>query len=82
MQQQASQQQKKKLKVDLGKCVQMYRAPNLLNPPLPGSSLPSGSTAASMKSEFDSIGYITLLIFRKLLVFKSFGSMYLPVDQE
>uniref|UniRef100_A0A671S563 Histone-lysine N-methyltransferase EHMT1-like n=1 Tax=Sinocyclocheilus anshuiensis TaxID=1608454 RepID=A0A671S563_9TELE len=38
----------------------------------PGSSLPSGSTAASITSEYDSVGYITLLIVRKLLVFKSF----------
>uniref|UniRef100_A0A671S6J1 Histone-lysine N-methyltransferase EHMT1-like n=1 Tax=Sinocyclocheilus anshuiensis TaxID=1608454 RepID=A0A671S6J1_9TELE len=35
-----------------------------------GSSLPSGSTAVSSKSEYDSVGYITLLIVRKLLVFK------------
>ncbi len=48
----------------------------------PGSSLPSGSTAASIKSEYDSVGYITLLIVRKVLVFKSFGSIYLPVDQK
>ncbi len=48
----------------------------------PFSSLPSGSTAASIKSEYDSVRYITLLIVRKLLVFKSFGSIYLPVDQK
>ncbi len=47
-----------------------------------GSSLPSGSTAASIKSEYDSMGYMTLLIVRKLLVFNSFGSIYLPVDQK
>ncbi len=47
-----------------------------------GSSLPSGSTAASIKSEYDSVGYITLLIVRKLLVFKSFGSIHLSVDQK
>ncbi len=46
-----------------------------------GSSLSSGSTAASIKSEYDSEDYETLLIVRKLLVFKSFGSIYLPVDQ-
>ncbi len=46
----------------------------------PGSSLSSGSTAAM--SEYDSVGYITLLIVRKLLVFNSFGSIYLPVDQK
>ncbi len=45
----------------------------------PGSSLQSGSTAASIKSEYDSVGYITLL---KLLFFKSFGSIYYPVDQK
>ncbi len=44
------------------------------------SSLPSGSTAA-IKSEYDSVRYIMLLIVRKLLVFNSFGSKYLPVDQ-
>ncbi len=38
-----------------------------------GSSLSSGSTAASIKSEYDSEDYETLLIVRKLLVFKSFG---------
>ncbi len=48
----------------------------------PGSSLPSGSTAASIKSEYDSVGDITLLIVRKLLVFKSFSSIYLPIDQK
>ncbi len=48
----------------------------------PGSSVPTGSTAASIKSEYDSVGYITLLIVRKLLVFKSFGSIYSPVDQK
>ncbi len=48
----------------------------------PGSSLPTGSTAASIKSEYDSEDYVTLLIVRKLLVFKSFGSIYLPVDQK
>ncbi len=32
----------------------------------PGSSLTSGSTAASIKSEYNSVGYITLLIVRKL----------------
>ncbi len=31
----------------------------------PGSSLPSGSTAASIKSEYDSEDYETLLIVRK-----------------
>ncbi len=36
-----------------------------------GSSLSSGSTAASIKSEYDSEDYETLLIVRKLLVFKS-----------
>ncbi len=45
------------------------------------SSLPSGSTAASIKSEYDSVRYIMVLIVRKLLVFNSFGSKYLPVDQ-
>ncbi len=44
-----------------------------------GSSLSSGSTAASIKSEYDSEDYETLLIVRKLMVFKSFGSIYLPV---
>ncbi len=44
-------------------------------------SLPTGSTAASIKSEYDSEDYETLLIARKLLVFKSFGSIYSPVDQ-
>ncbi len=44
------------------------------------SSLPSGSTAASIKSEYDSVRYIMLLIARKLLVFNSFGSIYLPVQ--
>ncbi len=48
----------------------------------PGSSLPSGSTSASIKSEYDSVGYITFLIVRKLLVFNSFDSIYLPVDQK
>ncbi len=38
----------------------------------PSSSLPTGSTAASIKSEYDSEDYVTLLIVRKLLVFKSF----------
>ncbi len=47
-----------------------------------GSSLSSGSTAASIKSENDSEDYETLLIVRKLLVFKGFGSIYLPVDQK
>ncbi len=47
----------------------------------PGSSLPSGSTA-SIKSEYGSVRYITLLIVRILLVFNSFGSIYLPVDQK
>ncbi len=47
----------------------------------PSSSLPTGSTAASIKSEYDSEDYVTLLIVRKLLVFKSFGSIYSPVDQ-
>ncbi len=47
-----------------------------------GSSLSSVSTAASIKSEYDSEDYETLLIVRKLLVFKSFGSIYLPVDQK
>ncbi len=47
----------------------------------PSSSLPTGSTAASIKSEYDSEDYVTLLIARKLLVFKSFGSIYSPVDQ-
>ncbi len=42
-----------------------------------GSSLPSGSTAASSKSEYDSVLYMTLIIVRKWLVFKSFGSIYL-----
>ncbi len=46
----------------------------------PSSSLPTGSTAASIKSEYDSEDYETLLIVRKLLVFKSFGSIYSPVD--
>ncbi len=36
----------------------------------PSSSLSSGSTAASIKSEYDSEDYETLLIARKLLVFK------------
>ncbi len=36
----------------------------------PSSSLPTGSTAASIKSEYESVGYVTLLIVRKLLVFK------------
>ncbi len=45
-------------------------------------SLPTGSTAASIKSEYDSEDYVTLLIARKLLVFKSFGSIYSPVDQK
>ncbi len=35
----------------------------------PGSSLPSGSIAARIKSEYDSVGYVTLLIVRKLFVF-------------
>ncbi len=48
----------------------------------PSSSLPTGSTAASIKSEYDSEDYVTLLIVRKLLVFKSFGSIYSPVDQK
>ncbi len=48
----------------------------------PSSSLPTGSTAASIKSEYDSEDYVTLLIARKLLVFKSFGSIYSPVDQK
>ncbi len=48
----------------------------------PGNSLLSGSTAGSIKSEYDSIGYIKCVIVRKLLVFKSFGSIYLPVDQK
>ncbi len=48
----------------------------------PSSSLPTGSTAASIMSEYDSEDYVTLLIVRKLLVFKSFGSIYLPVDQK
>ncbi len=43
----------------------------------PGGSFPSGSTAASIESEYDSVRYI--LIVRKWLVFKSFGSIYLPV---
>ncbi len=48
----------------------------------PSSSLPNGSTVASIKSEYESVGYVTLLIVRKLLVFKSFGSIYSPVDQK
>ncbi len=48
----------------------------------PSSSLPTGSTAVSIKSEYDSEDYVTLLIVRKLLVFKSFGSIYSPVDQK
>ncbi len=48
----------------------------------PSSSLPTGSTAASIKSEYDSEDYVALLIARKLLVFKSFGSIYSPVDQK
>ncbi len=44
------------------------------------SSLPSGSTAASIKSEYDSVRYIKLLIVRKLLVINSFGSIYLSVQ--
>ncbi len=35
----------------------------------PDSSLPTGSTAASITSEYDSVGYVTLLIVRKLLIF-------------
>ncbi len=54
----------------------------MLRNKLHGSSLPSGSTAASIKSEYESVGYITLLTIRKLLVFKGFGSIYLPVDQK
>ncbi len=46
----------------------------------PSSSLPTGSTAASIK--YDSEDYVTLLIVRKLLVLKSFGSIYSPVDQK
>ncbi len=34
------------------------------------------------KKEYDSEDYVTLLIVRKLLVFKSFGSIYSPVDQK
>ncbi len=48
----------------------------------PGSSLPTGSTPASIKSEYDSEDYVTLLTVRKLLVFKSFGSIYSTVDQK
>ncbi len=48
----------------------------------PGSSLSTGSTAASIKSEYDSEDYETLLTVRKLLVFKSFSLIYLPVDQK
>ncbi len=47
-----------------------------------GSSLPSGSTAASIKSEYDSVRYIKLLIVRNLFIFNSFSSIYLPVDQK
>ncbi len=47
-----------------------------------GTSLTSGSNAASIKSEYDSMGYVILLIIRKLLVFKSFDSIYSPVDQK
>ncbi len=32
----------------------------------PSSSLPTGSTAASIKSEYESVGYVTLLIVRKI----------------
>ncbi len=48
----------------------------------PGSSLPSGSTASSIKSEYGSVGYTRLLIVRKLLVFYSFGSIYWPADKK
>ncbi len=47
-----------------------------------GSSLPSDSNAASIKSEYESMHYITLLIVRKLLVFTSFGLIYLHVDKK
>ncbi len=47
-----------------------------------GSSLRSGTTAASIKSAYDLVRYITLLIVRKLLVFKGFGLIYLHVDQK
>ncbi len=48
----------------------------------PGSSLPRHSTAASIKSGYDSVWYVTLLIVRKLLIFNRFSSIYLPVDQK
>ncbi len=48
----------------------------------PGSSFPSVSTAAGIKSEYDSVRYRTILIVRKWLVFNRFGSIYLPVDQK
>ncbi len=34
----------------------------------PGSSLPSGSTSASIKSEYDSVGYITLLTYTLIFI--------------
>ncbi len=48
----------------------------------PGSSFPSGSAAASIKSEYDFVGNKALLIVRKLYFVNSFGSIYLPIDQK
>ncbi len=47
----------------------------------PDISLSSGFIVVCIKSEYDSVGYITLLITKKLLFINSFGSTYLPVDQ-
>ncbi len=37
---------------------------------------------ASSLGGYDSVWYVTLWIVRKLLIFNSFGSIYLPVDQK
>ncbi len=45
------------------------------------SYISSDFIAVSIKSDYDSVGYLTLLIANKLHFVNSFGSTYLPVGQ-
>ncbi len=47
----------------------------------PDSSVSSGFIVVSIKYDYDSVGYLTLLIAKKLHFINSFGSTYLPVVQ-
>ncbi len=48
----------------------------------PSSSLPTGSTAASIKSEYDSEDYVNTVNCQEITFCSSFGSIYSPVDQK